>query len=307
MAATEDQTDRAAKYMEDPFRSNAFLIINTMLELNSERPTVLVDEILHSIFFLGKINDPQHPPESIVTDAEMLEGLKNTYPRPFVHYSSQMPKRSPFSCVLDMIVLLTGEEKEEEIKEKVREITKQLRRGKTRPLISSTICVSQIPNSDRYYGVSMSTSGPKPGRIMVAASCLSSWDKYVAGAVMTYPPNKAKKRCFDGTMRLPENVRCEASNILQGTPLPPCRSCKNLFFKTDVTKEWPYGHCAEVESLSNLFRNVEEVREQARPTSANSTEENRLRAEESVKTELRRLLEEHNFTWDGEYFTPQHP
>ena len=64
---------------------------------------VLTLQILHSIFFLGKINDPQHPPESIVTDAEMLENLKNTYPRPFDHYSSQLPKRSPFSCVLDMV------------------------------------------------------------------------------------------------------------------------------------------------------------------------------------------------------------
>ncbi|XP_031170384.2 uncharacterized protein LOC116060782 [Sander lucioperca] len=282
-----------------------------MLELNSEHATVLMDEILHSIFFLGKINDPQHPPESIVTDAEMLDGLKSIYPRPFDHYSSQLPKRSPFSCVLDMIVLLTGQEKEEEIKRKVREITEQLIRGKERPLSSSTICVSQIPNSDlnshRYYGVSMSTAGRIPGRIMVAASCLSFWDKYVAGAVMTYYPNKAKKRYFDGTIKLPENVRCKAFKIVQGTPLHHCRSCKNLFFKTNERYEWAYGNCAEVESLSNLFKNVEEVREQAKPTSVNSTEENRKKAEESVKKELRRLLKQKKFKWDGEFFTPQHP
>ncbi|KAF1380988.1 hypothetical protein PFLUV_G00169770 [Perca fluviatilis] len=290
-----------------------------MVNLNAERAeratTVLVDEILHSIFFLGKIDDPQHPPESIVTDAEMLDGLKNIYPRPFDHYSSQLPKRSPFSCVLDMIVLMIGQQNEREIKEKVREIREQLSKGKTTYLISSTICVSRIPNSHRYYGVSMSTAGRDPGRIMVAASCLSSWDKYVAGAVMTYYPNNVKKRyldgtikrCFDGTIRLPENVRCEAFNILQGTPLPPCRSCRNLFFKTDEKKEWAYGNCAEVESLSNLFKNVEEVKEQARPTLANNTEENRRRAEESVKKELRRLLKEKKFIWDGEFFTPQHP
>ncbi|XP_039679227.1 uncharacterized protein LOC120573515 isoform X3 [Perca fluviatilis] len=215
MAAREEQANRAAEWREDHFRSNAFRIINIMLELNSEHATVLVDEILHSIFFLGKINDPQHPPESIVTDADMLDGLKIIYPRPFDHFSSQLPKRSPFSCVLDMIVLLTGEENEEEIKKKVREITKQLRRGRTRPLISSTICVSQIPNSVRYYGVSMSTAGRIPGRIMVAASCLSSWDRYVAGAVMTYYLNNANIPDFDGIIRLPENVRCEAFNILQ--------------------------------------------------------------------------------------------
>ncbi|XP_031170391.1 uncharacterized protein LOC116060784 [Sander lucioperca] len=239
----------------------------------------------------------------------MLEGLKSTYPRPFDHYSSQLPKRSPFSCVLDMIVLLTGQEKEEKIKETVREITEQLRRGKTRPLISSTICVSQFQNSDlnshRYYGVSMSTAGCEPGRIMVAASCLSFWDKYVAGAVMTYYPNNAKKQYFDGTIKLPENVRCKAFNILIGKKRPACSSCGNLFGLSPTNGTWAYGNCAEVESLSNLFKNVEEVREQARLTLVNSTEENRKKAEESVKKELERLLRLHNFTWDGEFFTPQ--
>ncbi|KAF1380986.1 hypothetical protein PFLUV_G00169750 [Perca fluviatilis] len=211
-----------------------------MLELNSEHATVLVDEILHSIFFLGKINDPQHPPESIVTDADMLDGLKIIYPRPFDHFSSQLPKRSPFSCVLDMIVLLTGEENEEEIKKKVREITKQLRRGRTRPLISSTICVSQIPNSVRYYGVSMSTAGRIPGRIMVAASCLSSWDRYVAGAVMTYYLNNANIPDFDGIIRLPENVRCEAFNILQDSSPrnSPTDPAQNPISAIIINKGW---------------------------------------------------------------------
>ncbi|TDG99432.1 hypothetical protein EPR50_G00194250 [Perca flavescens] len=236
----------------------------------------------------------------------MLDYLKIIFPRPFDHYSSQLAKRSPFSCVLDMIVLLTGEENEEEIKRKVREITKQLRRGRTSPLISSTICVSQIPNSVRYYGVSMSTAGRIPGRIMVAASCLSSWDSNVAGAVMTYYLNNANIPDFDGTIRLPENVRCEAFNILQGTLLPPCRACGNMFgLRSPTDQEWPYGNCAEVESLSNLFKNVEEVREQARLIVANNMEENRRRAERSVQTELERLLRQHNFTWDGNFFTPQ--
>ncbi|TDG99433.1 hypothetical protein EPR50_G00194270 [Perca flavescens] len=236
----------------------------------------------------------------------MLDYLKDIYPRPFDHYSSQLPKRSPFSCVLDMIVLLTGEENEEEVKKKVQEITSQLRRGRTRPLISSTICVSQIPNSVRYYGVSMSTAGRIPGRIMVAASCLSSWDSNVAGAVMTYYLNNANIPDFDGTIRLPENVRCEAFNILQGTLLLPCRTCGNMFgLRHPTDQEWPYGNCAEVESLSNLFKNVEEVREQARLIVANNMEDNRQRAERSVQTELRRLLRQHNFTWDGNFFTPQ--
>ncbi|XP_029298703.1 uncharacterized protein LOC115015488 isoform X5 [Cottoperca gobio] len=51
------------------FNWNASFIINKMLELNNPNPsthtTLLVDEILHSIFFLGKLNDPTFSPQNI--------------------------------------------------------------------------------------------------------------------------------------------------------------------------------------------------------------------------------------------------
>ncbi len=64
---------------------------------------VLTSQIFHSIFFLGNISTPPFSPEDIVTDEEMLEMLKGHYPRPFGRYSSQLPKQSPISCVLDMV------------------------------------------------------------------------------------------------------------------------------------------------------------------------------------------------------------
>ncbi|XP_073318907.1 uncharacterized protein [Pagrus major] len=125
------------------------------------------DLILHSIFFLGEINKPRYIPKEIVSDDEMLNALRDHYPGPFKCYSSQLPKRSPFSCVLDM--------------------------------------KNTAEDSVRYYGVSMSTSGRNPGRIIVAVCCLSTWDSHVADAVMTYYPSKKRKKpYFDGTIRLPE-------------------------------------------------------------------------------------------------------
>ncbi|XP_070777773.1 uncharacterized protein [Enoplosus armatus] len=329
--AAEQRMTREEEFLkkEDPFRRNALWIVNLMVNLNSERPSVLVDEILHSIFFLGKINKPPFSPRSIVTDNDMLKWLYYRYPRPFRLYSSQLPKRSPISCVLDMIVHLMGQKNEDKIIKRMQEVILQLKKDETQHLVSSAICVSQnikiveegkskdlqtrpeTQNTEipvRYYGVSMSTLGSVPGRIIGAASCLSAWDNYVADAVMTYFPEKSKKPYFDGTIKLPEQVRCQAFSLINGQPMPPCRSCGNLFgLTTSVTKDWAYGNCAEPESVSNLLKNESEVREQARPTSATYTDVNRKKAEENVKNVLWGLLRNLGFEWDNIFYTPQTP
>ena len=142
----------------------------------------------------------------------------------------------------------------------------------------------------------MSTSGRIPGRILIAASCLRAWDRHVGNAVMTYYPTMDKKVYFDGTIQLPEQVRCEAFNIRSGKIKPPCRSCGNLFgLTTDQTDEWPYGNCAEAESLSNLLKNDTEVREQTVQSNPRlGTAANRDRARQEVLNELERYLENVN-------------
>ncbi|GLD57958.1 uncharacterized protein AKAME5_001012000 [Lates japonicus] len=266
-----EQNEREEEFLESNiFRKNSFIIIEEVLELSDqteEDTTMLVDEILHSIFFLGEINDPPYSPDDIFDDEEMLNVLRECYPRPFDLYSSQLPKRSPFSCVLDMIVHLIGQENEREITGTLQELIGQLSRGpKAKHLISFAVCVSQnteISDSVRYYGVSMSTSGRPPGQIIAAASCLSAWDSHVADAVMTYYPDKTKKSYFDGTIRLPDNIRCQAFKLSDATEVPPCRSCGNLFgLRTTESKEWAYGNCAEAESLSNLLKNEIQVKKQ---------------------------------------------
>ncbi|KAM9340502.1 uncharacterized protein ABDE67_016234 [Symphorus nematophorus] len=297
---------------KDLFRRNAFLVIKEMVVMLKEgkgHRSELVDEILHSIFFLGKINAPRYTPEYIVSDDDMLNALKGRFPQPFVKYSKDLPRRSPISCVLDMIVYLTGQENEKEIKERLQTLTLELKKDEATDLVSNTICVSQrdkTAKSVRYYGVSMSTSGCDPGRIIVAASCLSIWDSYVADAVMTYYPSKVKKTYFDGTIKLPKQVRCEAFKIRDGEHMDPCRSCGNLFgLTTSATQVWPYGNCAEPESVSNLLKNEKEVRDQAKPTSPTWTDANRKRAKEIVLKELKRCLDKADFNWDNDFYTPQ--
>ncbi|XP_053190119.1 uncharacterized protein LOC128373941 [Scomber japonicus] len=296
------------------FRRNAFTIIEEVVKLNTispEHTTLYVDEVLHSIFFLGKIkNCPRYTPQMIVNDDEIYDALKKDYPRAFDLYSSQLPKRSPFSCVLDMIVHLEGQQNEDLIIKRLQQLISRLKEDKRNELVPSTICVSQksnIQNSDRYYGVSMSTKGPNPGQIVVAASCCSIWDDYVAGAVMTYYPEKKKKTYFDGTIKLPADVRCQAFSLFREEPMPPCRSCANMFgLQTTEKTEWAYGNCAEVESVSNLFKKENDVKEKAQPTSPTWTDENRTKARANVEKELKRLLGMVQFKeWDGNYYTPQ--
>lgn len=111
----------------------------------------------------------------------------------------------------------------------------------------------------------MSCTGKKEGQIMIAVSCLCTWHYGVSNAVMTYKPDKTKRENFDGTMKLPESVRCQAFNVWRGENMDPCKSCVALFGLNEPTqpsevKSWPYGNCAEAESLSKfLFDNDKEI------------------------------------------------
>lgn len=207
------------------------------------------------------------------------------------------------------IVNKTGQEKENEILSSLKEFIAELKKDQAKDLISNTVCVSQPKHdktSTRYYGLSMSTSGCFPGRIIVAASCLSNWEEYVAWAVMTYYP-KTKKPYFDGTFKLPEHVRCAAFNLSTLNPMLPCTSCANLFgFTEKDVKSWPYGNCAEDESISNLLKHEKEVKNQARPSSPSYTEDNKRQAKESVMKELTIYLAQIKFSWDKTFYTPSY-
>lgn len=71
---------------------------------------------------------------------------------------------------------------------------------------------------------------------------------------------------------------------------------------TAQTKEFPYGNCAETESLSNLLKKEADVREKIRPRSAQYTEAKRDEARGRVLTELRAALTEVDFKWEGNKF-----
>ncbi|XP_015811156.3 uncharacterized protein [Nothobranchius furzeri] len=299
------------------FRANAYQLIvemEDMSNLTDGDTSFLVDEILHSIFFMGKITYLSFSPEDIFHgDEKFLDYMREMYPRPFDLYSSQIPNRSPFSCVLDMVVRLSGPQEKassqnnlQEIQNKLRELISKLKqRDNSKMLFSTTLCVSSVSGSSKYYGVSMSTHRKPARQIMVAAGCLSYWDDCVAAAVMSYCPQKRRKSYFDGTFQLPADVRCEAFSIEGQRMMVPCRSCNNLFnLETTETKTNPYGNCAETESLSNLLKKEERVKQQVQRCVSERVND-RERAERDVLKQLKQILKPYSgFTWDNSYYRP---
>ncbi|XP_036069651.1 uncharacterized protein LOC112137734 [Oryzias melastigma] len=310
-----DRQEEKLEYLpeEAVFRRNAFILITTMVDLSNQTPqdtSMLVEEVLHTLFFLGVINCPPFSPRSLLDDDdEILDYLKIEYPLPFQLYLTQLPRRSPFSCLLDMVVSLYGQENEDQIKDKLKIIVHQMKEGTNlQILFSSTICISRINSSSRrYYGVSMSTKGRPAGEILVASSCFSFWHRLVSDAVMTYYPDKQKKSYFSRNIKIPTDIKCEAFNISEGRPMDPCTSCSDLFgLDTNECRRWAHGSCAEVESLSNLFKGEQLVMEGLGPDE--NEQEDRLRAERRVINHLKNQLKIFkDFNWDGKFYSNLNP
>ncbi|XP_024115962.1 uncharacterized protein LOC112137733 [Oryzias melastigma] len=326
-----DRQEEKLEYLpeEAVFRRNAFILITTMVDLSNQTPqdtSMLVEEVLHTLFFLGVINCPPFSPQSLLDDDdEILDYLKKEYPLPFQLYLTQLPRMSPFSCLLDMVVSLYGQENEDQIKDKLKKIVDKMKKDPTsnkkeesskkkkerKPKIffSSTICISRINISSSciYYGVSMSTKGRPAGEILVASSCFSFWHRLVSDAVMTYYPDKQKKSYFSRNIKIPTDIKCEAFNISEGRPMDPCTSCSDLFgLDTNECRRWAHGSCAEVESLSNLFKGEQHVMEGLGPDE--NEQEGRLRAEKRVLKHLKKQLKIFkDFNWDGRFYPNLNP
>ncbi|XP_029976897.1 uncharacterized protein LOC115409760 [Salarias fasciatus] len=288
-------------------RINAFNLICKMLEWCRTRETkLLMDEMLHSIFFLMKICGVPFSPEEIIQDRTILQQLLSSYPEPFEHLS-QLPRRTPFSCVLDMVILMGNSENEAAVKASLQDITRSL--DAMFP-VSTTICISQnTKNSTRHYGVSMSATGKNQRAIMIAASCFGPWDEYVAGAVMTFLPNEQRMMDtpeFNGAIILPAYIRCEAFDLRTDRIKPPCRSCGEMFgLPTIETHGWPHGNCAEAESVSNLLKHDSEVKRDVRIPSPIGTEEIRQIVQTDVGLKLQEILANspYRITWTGDFYT----
>ncbi|MGH0145683.1 UNVERIFIED_CONTAM: hypothetical protein FKN15_006053 [Acipenser sinensis] len=134
-------------------------------------------------------------------------------------------------------------------------------------LEATVICITHYEKAkgektDTFYGASLSCRGDLEKKLMIQLSCLKTWNSAVAYAVSFAQEG--------GAVQFPSEVICRSfkrhwtERNYYG--VPPCKNCTSLFQKItfihrDKNNEsaetneppWPYGNCAETESLSKLL------------------------------------------------------
>lgn len=89
-------------YMTFLMWQNHFLSLQYFLIINLGFWSLSVFKILHSIFFLGFIHKTSLTFEDILS-AKMVEIVRQEFPEPFMKYRSHLPKRTPFSILLEIV------------------------------------------------------------------------------------------------------------------------------------------------------------------------------------------------------------
>ncbi|XP_060760075.1 uncharacterized protein LOC132870451 [Neoarius graeffei] len=259
---------------KDSFISCSLSLIHHMLNMTihtlirgDDKLSCYMDEMLHSIFFLGYIYDSSKmDPKKFFKTDKIYDLVKKLFCEAFQSYTTHLPTRTPFSILLNMMEILHSTENK--IKEELLKLLKELRFPNPlhKPgskyeeyytLESTVICVCYSDSDpQRYYGASLSCRKQNAKRILIDLSCLQTWHEYVSHAVMSFYPEGPG----DG-ITFPESVKCQAyfrdrkENVYEEKR--PCLNCKQLFNLKDADPDkvfHPYGNCAETECLSNLLK-----------------------------------------------------
>ncbi|XP_068120508.1 uncharacterized protein [Hyperolius riggenbachi] len=244
-------------------------------EKKKEVKNFYMQRLLHSIFFFGHINNPRVKPEEFFHE-KSLNVYRNRFQEVFDIYKTHLPRQSPFSILLEYMTTADDAKKPEPLKQNLKDINNSLlRNNNENETVANDFSASVIAYSrardpsisndtDWYYGASISYKDKVPRKIMISISSLYIWDKAISYIV----------RCGDNGRGLtfPNNVQCCACRFngkeCDYEVIPPCRKCDRMFNvqyelkyqKTSDKQTWPYGNCAEAESLSNLLRRNKHVR-----------------------------------------------
>ncbi|XP_026998323.1 uncharacterized protein LOC113640149 isoform X1 [Tachysurus fulvidraco] len=257
----KSKEERAKEFLSNSaFARNAFLLFNKATDIVSaqeqgdlQSAKQILEQMLHSILFLGHIHVPVYRPEHIFSDMEMLQRTMNVSPKPFECFQTHVALRTPFSYFLQLLTVCYSENQEATVKNKLAALLADCKKSGDRyPLISIVICICEY-NNRRYYGASLSCESDKERKIMTSVSCLKVWHRKVSSAVMSMFPQDTGTQC---TIQLPATVRCEAFALEDMSQVkPPCGRCHQLYSlpgHTDILNE--PGNCAETEAISNLLQ-----------------------------------------------------
>ncbi|XP_036423163.1 uncharacterized protein LOC118806024 isoform X2 [Colossoma macropomum] len=231
-----------------------------------------MDEMLHSIFFLGHIYEHRLTPREFFSLPKVLETVSSSFSEPFKKYSSHLPTRTPFSILLDMMEILYSTKR---LKEELLHLLKEMKfpnplhkpgskQEQYYTLESTVICECSDSDSQKYYGASLCCRKGAAKEILIDLSCLQLWHKYVSHAVMSFSSGGGDGITFPGSLRCQAYVRDRKRNVYEEKQ--PCSNCGRMFNLQDANPdkvEYPFGNCAETECLSKLLINNQYMRENA--------------------------------------------
>ncbi|XP_048847173.1 uncharacterized protein LOC125717864 isoform X2 [Brienomyrus brachyistius] len=291
--------------------------VMTKTNLSQERGRRYIKEILHSIFFIGYINKPPINPRDIL-ETDLHSKLFEKFPDVFQLYETQLPRRPPFSVLLEVVVETTGDRSVTAILEVLQKLNDDMiiRRSEGNfcgndfcfgaTVVSCSYFQRGGQKTQNYFGASVSCKGRKATRIFICLACIETWNDNVTHAVCLAAEHHRSIRLPDAVYSMAYQV-CrvrEGENYSHMyTPLLPCSLCQNIFqnvtFSPPATAgqdkaSWNYGNCAECEAISNLLNGEITVNEEAQQLNARLMPSLRtLRGHR--KQRLRDHLNEHNF------------
>ncbi|MGH0162782.1 UNVERIFIED_CONTAM: hypothetical protein FKN15_053370, partial [Acipenser sinensis] len=264
-------------------------------------------QVLHSIFFLGYI----HKEKIMPTD--FLEGvrknIKTAFPEPFAKYNTHLPTRTPFSILLDVVVKIKGSQNETQVMEYLLTLLKELSVPKPTKITyfnyytleATVICICHYERTgggitNKFYGASLSCKGPREREVIISLSCRHTWNLKVAYAVTLAGQG--------GAIQFPQTVKCKAFKRIRikdhYCEEPPCTNCINIFkgvmfeprhSEANEEAKWPYGNCAETESLSKLLNADPALCEQVQVLKNNMTTHLDLERSTVLNNATSRLVE----------------
>ncbi|XP_072414762.1 uncharacterized protein [Chiloscyllium punctatum] len=198
-------------------------IANSVREgkLTQDRGRSYYKEILHTILFYGNISDPVIEPNSFF-EKEEFDLLSNKYPDVFRNYNTHLPRRPPFTVLLDAVIEILGTRNHNEVFKCLLHLTEEMvlelsdaRSNKCGNIFVSTVISCcyfvnhHITNekTDNYFGASVSCRGRQQKEIMIDILCCETWHQVVSLAVCI--GNWYKNQC----LLFPETMYSIAYNV----------------------------------------------------------------------------------------------
>nr|XP_023693503.1 uncharacterized protein LOC111857175 isoform X2 [Paramormyrops kingsleyae] len=302
-------------------------------KLSQERGHRYMKEILHCIFFHCHIyRPPIHDKQSIypkeiqskllihpvnVLREDLHSKLSKKFPDVFQSYTSQLPRRSPFSILLEVVVETTAERSETAILRELARLNDQMiikisdRKSSANDFCfaAAVVSCSGFERSDlvtqEYFGASMSCKGPITTMIFISVACIETWNDNVAHGVCLAANGHRSITLPDTVWSRAHRLRSPregGNNSHTYKARSPCLWCKNTFpnvtFSPIDTAQneptWQCGNCAECEAISNLLNGETSVSEETQQLNT-GLEPSLMTLREERERKLTEHLEELNF------------